>query len=236
MTETINLTGNIILRKTGKASLHINVMEIYEEIVNEINRIADGDDSEVDRIKNLYPEIQLKQDRIIKPNNEPATFSDYLEALTSPGSPPLKEAYLSCAYGGACEAWRSLVEKKPYDAIGYLLVANKYLDLGMGALASPLDSRSNARAIASKPRPKKVPTNKNITIAVMRKWREKGHTFDEFMGAALNESIEGLYITELQDGGLSFELIWDDAKVEVKKMGTLEDWWTDSKPNAIAKK
>jgi hypothetical protein len=85
---------------------------------------------------------------------------------------------------------------------------------------------ANARA-AHKPRPKRKPTNKSLTVEEMREWRQSDHTFEEFMEAACNDSIDGLTMETI--AGDKVILYWGDIAKEKKSIKTLLDWWSDSK-------
>jgi len=82
-------------------------------------------------------------------------------------------------------------------------------------------SRESAKLL----RPKNNPTNKSMVIDEMRIWRTKGHTFNEFMEAAINDSIECLFMEEV--AGDKFKLSWGDISEEKKSKNTILDWWTD---------
>ena len=82
---------------------------------------------------------------------------------------------------------------------------------------------------ASKPRPKKKPTNRTMIIEEMLKWRKKARAFDEFIEAAQAGSIDGLELECIQ--GNKVLLSWEGIDEERKGVETLKDWWTDSKKN-----
>lgn len=86
--------------------------------------------------------------------------------------------------------------------------------------------RGRQKHYASKPRPKKKPTNKSMVIEKMRRWRTKHHSFDEFIEAAINGSVDDLLSME-EIAGDKVKLFWGDIAEEKKSKKTLLDWWTD---------
>lgn len=85
-----------------------------------------------------------------------------------------------------------------------------------------------------KTKQKTNPTNKDMTMAEMRKWRNEGHTFNGFIDAALNGSVDGMEIDRvIADEGnnkgkevIKFSL--KDGKEEERTVSAVKDWWTDS--------
>lgn len=94
----------------------------------------------------------------------------------------------------------------------------------LAALNEALTGKRRQSRAASTPRPKKKPTNSSLTMEVMKDWRVKNHTFDEFITSALNQSIPDL---EFKKISVKYELSWPETKTEKKSVKTLLDWWTN---------
>ena len=90
----------------------------------------------------------------------------------------------------------------------------------------------NQKEKAKKLRPKKKPTLKSLVMDEMLKWRNKDHTFDEFMNAGKNESIDWLFMESI--AGDKFNLSWGDLGGKKSKK-TLKDWWGDCTKENITK-
>lgn len=93
------------------------------------------------------------------------------------------------------------------------------------------EGKTRQKRIASKPRPK--PTLKSLVMSEMRKLKNKDHTFDNFMDAAQEDSIDGLSVLkeEAQTGKNKGKLVFVinlEGFAEEKLPKTLLDWWTDS--------
>jgi len=88
---------------------------------------------------------------------------------------------------------------------------------------------------AKRPRTRKTPTIKSLTIAKMHKWRLDGHTLEEFIVSAKNKGIYKLSMEEFEeDNQRKFNLIWDGIeKDETKVFRTLENWWTQAQKRPI---
>ena len=80
-------------------------------------------------------------------------------------------------------------------------------------LSRDLERRYQQREVAKNPRTKKATTNKSITTVEMRKWRENGYTFDEFLAAALIGSIIGMDLEAIP--GSKYRLSWEGTAEEV---------------------
>ena len=88
---------------------------------------------------------------------------------------------------------------------------------------------------ASKPRPKKSPTNRSLTIESMRKWRKKDHKLEDFIGSAKNENVKDLELKESEkDNKRAFKLQWgsltqkEDEDIKLTSYSTLEKWWQEA--------
>ncbi len=86
--------------------------------------------------------------------------------------------------------------------------------------------RRKQKKIAEKPRPKKKPTHRSMTINEMEEWRSKGHHFDEFIDSAIAGSIDGL---DLNLGRVKYEMAWDNLESPRQfAETTLREWWTEA--------
>jgi hypothetical protein len=87
--------------------------------------------------------------------------------------------------------------------------------------------RTSQSARATKARPRKKPTQRGETIRAMRGFRANGHTLDQFLGAAGNDSIDGLSIELREEAGVArYEIDSDNFIGTIVSRRTLEEWWS----------
>ena len=101
----------------------------------------------------------------------------------------------------------------------------------MGALAIFEDARSIINSHrASKPRPRKAPTAKSLTVAAMRKARKEGQSLSQFLASAGAGSVEGLEIKPANQRGVERYAIDSDELKEPKTvaMKSLWEWFAEA--------
>jgi hypothetical protein len=88
-------------------------------------------------------------------------------------------------------------------------------------------SRTSQSARAAKARPRRKPTQRGETIRAMRSFHANGHTLEQFLGAAGNDSIDGLSIELWEEAGVArYEIDSDNFIGTTVSRRTLEEWWT----------
>lgn len=105
-------------------------------------------------------------------------------------------------------------------ALNLALIALSVSSEFIGMLHGIKDYRQK---ISKQPRPKTKPTNKSLTMQVMRQWKNVGRNFDDFIDAAANSNIDNFELEK----GIKFDLSWSETKEQKLSPRTLQDWWTD---------
>lgn len=153
------------------------------------------------------------------------------------------------------EHFRRLVERYPHDLVKAAELVTKLVKKGLGndpdlvnetslnaAMHEAERLRQQDQSMRSKGKPKKrkAPTEKSVTVAAMRKARKDGQTLAQFLASAEARSVEGLEITSEDRHGLSCyviysdeliypdELIYSDKLRRKKAYSTLEEWFTEA--------
>lgn len=143
------------------------------------------------------------------------------------------------------ERFRRLVQKYPHDLTKAAELATKLVKKGLGndpdflaetslnaAMREAERLRQQDQSIRSKGKPKKrkAPTAKSVTIAAMQKARKDGQTLAQFLASAEAGSVEGLEIAPENLRGVARYTIEADALSESARVApsTLEEWFTEA--------
>ena len=143
------------------------------------------------------------------------------------------------------ERFRRLVETYPHDLTNAAELATKLIKKGLhndpdllaetslnAAMREAERLRQQDQSIRSKGKPKKrkAPTAKSVTVAAMRKARKDGQKLAQFLASAEAGSVEGLEITPENLRGVTRFTIEAEALSESARVApsTLEEWFTEA--------
>ncbi len=143
------------------------------------------------------------------------------------------------------ERFRGLVEKYPHDLTKAAELATKLVKKGLGndpdlltetslnaAMHEAEWKRQQDQSMRSKDKPKKrkAPTAKSVTIAAMRKARKEGQTLTQFLASANARSVERLEIMAENLRGVTRYAIEAEELSKSARVAhsTLEEWFTEA--------
>ncbi len=142
------------------------------------------------------------------------------------------------------ERFRRLVEKYPHDLSKAAELATKLVKKGLGndpdllaetslnaAMREAEWKRQQDQSMRSKGKPKKrkAPTARSVTIVAMRKARKEGQTLMQFLASASSRSVEEIEIKPYtdKDGSERYEIEADElSEGGDVTHSTLEAWFT----------